>query len=116
MFAQLKPVTMYRNAGWSLILKLYQDIRMTVAFPSAGYSAQAQLRAGETQASTLLADMDATIDGTVGTLTLSIAQADIKNITAAKGWFDVLLLPPAGDPVHLASGIIYIEDGETAHA
>lgn len=118
MSAKFKPVTMYRNSGWSLILKAYQDIKMTTVFPLAGYTAKSQLRAGENRASALLAEIDVAVDTTANTLTLSISQADLSDITASKGYFDILLLPTApADPFYLDLGgpcEAYIEDGITS--
>jgi hypothetical protein len=116
MSAAIKPITMYRNAGWSIQLVPFQDIQATVPFPLAGYSGRCQLRSAELRSSALLADIIVTIDAVSNIIILSISKAVLSGVTASQGFFDVLLLPAAGDPWHLDLGgpvQVYIEDGIT---
>lgn len=115
MAARNPDITLTRNAGWSQSLTLFTDKARTLPLDLTGYTVKAQLRATESSTSAKLADITATVaaPATVGRIDLALTQATIAAITAAEGWFDLLLVPSVGDPHRLCYGKMIIADGET---
>ncbi len=125
MSTKLPDIQLSRNAGWSMITELYADTKHAIPFSMTGYTAKAQIRAEEKQASTLLADITAEI-GTVDPTTeqfaldpagnairLSLTVAQTSAIAATVGYADLLLAAAGAEPLRAVYWRVVIGDGET---
>lgn len=126
MATKLPDEPMSRNAGWSITQELFADQKQTIPFPMTGYTAKAQLRAGESQTSELLAEIGIeigsvdpdtevfSVDPDGNTLRLSLTLAQLAAITADTGYADVLIAAAGADPTRVFYFKAVIGDGETA--
>lgn len=115
MAARLQDIAIRRNAGWAKVLTFYRDKARTQPVDLTSYTGKCQLRAAESQASALLADVALTFESRLGgSIKLALTLAQITALSTSEGWFDVLLAPPGGDPACFCYARVIIGDGVTA--
>ena len=126
MAERLPDEALSRNAGWTMYLELWQDVRRTVPLAMTGYAALCQFREVENdQDSTLLATPAIAIGGydvngvfaanpAGNVLRLTLPRATIAAVTQAVMYADVLVGPIGGsDPDRVAHFRAVLGDGES---
>lgn len=115
MTARLRDIAITKNAGWSKVLTFYTKKDRSATFDLTGYTGKAQLRAGQSRSSNLLADISVAVvsPATGGQVRLTLTHAQIATISQTSGWFDVLLAYGSADPVRICYAYVTIGEGET---